>query len=126
LPQRDYSGVGTDEQGFHFLNPVTTLLLPQRAMLFGMPLVLTVLLLLHPTTIKNRYSPILAGVAAGMLPLFHAHACIALTTAVIGLFVVSRTKKRFILFSIPALLIGIPELTFFIGGNAEGGSFFRY
>lgn len=126
LPQRDYSGVGTDEQGFHFLNPVTTLLLPQRAMLFGMPIVLTVLLLLHPTTIKRRFAPLIAGLAAGMLPLFHAHACIALLTAIIALFIGSRNKKRFGLFVAPALIIGIPELTFFVQGNAEGGSFLRY
>jgi hypothetical protein len=126
LPQRDYSGVGTDEQGFHFLNPVTTLLLPQRAMLFGMPLVLTVLLLLHPKIIKRRFAPTLAGIAAGMLPLLHAHACIALAAAILALFIISGDKKRFGLFAIPALIIGIPELTFFVQGNAEGGSFFRY
>ena len=126
LPQRDYSGVGTDEQGFHFLNPVTTLLLPQRAMLFGMPIVLTVLLLLHPTMIKRRFAPLIAGLAAGMLPLFHAHACIALASAIIAIFICSHKKKRFSLFFLPALIIGIPELTFFVQGNAEGGSFFRY
>lgn len=126
LPARDYSGVGTDEQGFHFLNPITSLLLPQRAMLFGIPLVLCVLILIHPTVITRPYAPAIAGAMAGMLPLFHAHACIALTTAIVALFIASPHKKRFGWFILPALLIGIPELLFYLGGEGERGSFFRY
>ncbi len=126
LPTRDYSGVGTDEQGFHFLNPITSLLLPQRAMLFGIPIVLSVLLLIHPSIIRRRYAPAIAGALAGMLPLFHAHACIALATAIIAIFIVSPHKKRFIFFVLPALMIGIPELLFYLGGTSEEGSFFRY
>lgn len=126
LPARDYSGVGTDEQGFHFLNPITSLLLPQRAMLFGIPIVLSVLLLIHPSIIRRRYAPVIAGAFAGMLPLFHAHACIALATAIIAIFIVSPHKKRFVFFMVPALIIGIPELLFYLGGASEEGSFFRY
>lgn len=126
LPARDYSGVGTDEQGFHFLNPITSLLLPQRAILFGIPLVLSVLLLLHPENIRKPYAPLLAGVLAGMLPLFHAHACISLAIAIIALFIASPEKRRFLWFAIPALVIGIPELTFYVSGEGESGSFFRY
>lgn len=126
LPMRDYSGVGTDEDGFHFLNPVTSLLLPQRAMLFGIPLVLSVLILMHPKTFKRSYAPLIAGALAGMLPLFHAHACIALTVAIAALFIVSPHKKQFGIFAVSALAIGIPELLFYMGGSSEEGSFFRY
>lgn len=125
LPAQDYSGVGTSTQGFHFLNPVTSLLLPQRAMLFGIPIVLSVLILLHPTHTKGKYSLIIAGVLSGLLPLFHAHACIALAAAIIAL-VIAYPSKQWIQFFIPALAIGIPELLFYMGGNAESGSFFRY
>ncbi len=126
LPARDYSGVGTDKQGFHFLNPVTSLLLPQRAMLFGIPIVLSVLILIHPSIIRRRYAPLGAGTLAGMLPLFHAHACIALAAAIVALFAISTDKKRYIWLALPALAIGIPELLFYFGGVSEQGSFFRY
>lgn len=125
LPAEDYSGVGTSAKGFHFLNPVTSLLLPQRAMLFGIPIVLSVLLLLHPKNIKIKYAASTAGVFAGMLPLFHAHACIALAAAIIALIITNPTKKWFSFF-IPAFAIGIPELPFYMQGNATSGSFFRY
>ncbi len=126
LPNRDYSGVGGDADGFDFLNPVTSLLLPQRAMLFGLPIVLSVLLLLHPKNIKKKYFAVIAGVLAGTLPLFHAHACIALAAAIIALIVTNPTKKQWIQFFIPAFLLGIPELLFYLHGSAGSGSFFRF
>lgn len=48
LPARDYYGVGTDPDGWHFLNPVTTLLLPQRSLLLGLPLAVTLVWLVLP------------------------------------------------------------------------------
>ncbi|MEO6077177.1 MAG: hypothetical protein ABIP54_00120, partial [Candidatus Andersenbacteria bacterium] len=125
LPHRDYSGVGGDADGFDFLNPVTSLLLPQRAMLFGLPIVLSVLILLSPVIIKKKYSAISAGILAGMLPLFHAHACIALAVTIIALFLASKQKKKYVQFLIPALIFGIPELFFYTHGDAQSGSFFR-
>lgn len=126
LPDQDYSGVGTSTQGFHFLNPVTSLLLPQRAMLFGMPIVLSVLLLIHPKILKNKGAAISGGLLAGMLPLFHAHACIALASAIVGIYILSRAKKLWGAFFLPAFAIGIPELFFYAQGEAVQESFFRY
>lgn len=126
LPAEDYSGVGTSTKGFHFLNPVTSLLLPQRAMLFGIPIVLSILLLLHPARIHRKYSALVAGIFAGMLPLFHAHACIALAVGIIALVIASPRKKEWLVFFIPAFVLGIPELLFYMQGSATSGSFFRY
>ena len=126
LPNRDYSGVGGDTQGYNFLNPVTSLLLPQRAMLFGLPIVLAILILVSPTIIKKKYSAIIAGLLSGMLPLFHAHACIALAAGIIALIITNPNKKYWLHFFIPALLLGIPELLFYTHGSAGSGSFFRF
>jgi len=125
LPNRDYSGVGGDAAGFNFLNPTTSLLLPQRAMLFGLPIVLCTLILLHPTNIKRKHAPIIAGILAGMLPLFHAHACIALAAGIVALIITNPIKKYWVHFFIPALLLGIPELFFYAHGSASSGSFLR-
>ncbi|MEK7105843.1 MAG: hypothetical protein AAB895_00615, partial [Patescibacteria group bacterium] len=126
LPAGDYSGVGTSEKGFHFLNPITSLLLPQRAMLFGISIVLSVLILIHPKNIQKKYSPIVAGVLAGMLPLFHAHACIALAAGILAMIIVYPDRKQWTRFFIPAFAIGLPELLFYSQGNAASGSFFRF
>lgn len=126
LPNRDYSGVGGDIEGYDFLNPVTSLLLPQRAMLFGLPIVLCVLILLSPSIIKKKHAPMIAGILAGMLPLFHAHACIALAIGIIALCITTPNKKYWIRFFVPALILGIPELFFYTHGSAGSGSFFRF
>lgn len=126
LPNRDYSGVGGDTDGFNFLNPVTTLLLPQRAMLFGLPIVLSVLILLYQSPHQQRTRMILAGILAGTLPLYHAHACIALACGIIGIFFISHQKKSWVSFIAPALVIGLPELSFYAHGDAVSGSFFRF
>lgn len=126
LPAEDYSGVGTSTKGFHFLNPITSLLLPQRALLFGLPLVLSVLILIHPKNMQKKYSALIAGILAGTLPLFHAHACIALAVAVLAMISIYPSRTQWIRFFIPALAIGLPELLFYTNGNAVSGSFFRF
>lgn len=126
LPNRDYSGVGGDKESFNFLNPVTSLLLPQRAMLFGLPIVLCILLLLSPQIIKKKYAPFIAGILSGTLPLFHAHACIALASAIVALIIINPKKKYWAQFFIPAFALGIPELAFYMHGSAGSGSFFRF
>ncbi|MEX1111864.1 MAG: hypothetical protein WEC84_00215 [Candidatus Andersenbacteria bacterium] len=125
LPTRDYSGVGTDQQGFHFLNPITSLLLPQRAFLFGIPIALSVLILLRPRKEADTPHYLLAGVLAGMLPLFHGHTAIALTAALIGLFVLNPTTK-WVVFGLTASIIGIPELLYYGGVESEPGALFRF
>ncbi|HSX25181.1 MAG TPA: hypothetical protein VLG69_04415, partial [Candidatus Andersenbacteria bacterium] len=119
-------GTGGDVDRFDFLNPIASLLLPQRAMLFGLPIVLCVLILLHPANIKKKYSAIIAGILAGTLPLFQAHACIALAAAIIALLITNPVARYWLQFFIPALLVGIPELFFYAHGSAGSSSFFRF
>lgn len=137
LPARDYSGVGTDEQGFHFLNPVTTLLLPQRSFLFAFPIAFAILLLLTPRVAgKNTTAAhITAGVLAGLLPLFHAHSVLALIPAIIGMFIIDMIKAKkarghifqdWLLFVLVSMIIGIPEILYYIRGGQEAGSFLRW
>jgi hypothetical protein len=74
---------------------------------------------------KRRYALITAGVLAGMLPLFHAHACIALAVSIIAM-IITNPSKLWLQFIVPALLIGIPELLFYAHGDAASESFFRF
>lgn len=138
LPNLDYSGVGVDPHGFHFLNPVTTLLLPQRSLLIGFPLAFSVLLILATTRAAgSRKTPyLLAGIMAGVIPLFHAHTTVALTPAILAWFAMewftSPRPKRELLstwgaFAAAALLIGLPEMAYYVRGTtSEPGSFMRW
>lgn len=129
LPNRDYSGVGVDEQGFHFLNPVTTLLLPQRSFMFGIPLSLSILMLLWwgSKSPQRNYKPfIAAGMLSGLLPLFHAHTVLTTGAAAIALFVVAKHKKPWIAYALTALLVGLPEILFYVTDFGDGDAFARY
>lgn len=127
LPARDFSGVGTDEEGFHFLNPVTTLLLPQRSFLFALPLALTILLLLSPGQKLNTARYVGAGMAAGLLPLFHAHTVVALLPALASFFILDfKQRKHWLLLAVPALVVGLPEVLYYLRGQEAAGSFLRW
>ena len=127
LPARDYSGVGNDQEGFHFLNPTFTLLLPQRPFLFGIPLAISILLLLIPAN-KNHATKarfIMAGVLAGLLPLFHAHTVLALIPAIIALFIINP-RWPWGRFTATAIILGAPAIIYYMTGSSEAGSFFRW
>lgn len=124
LPDRDFSGVGTDPNGFHFLNPVTTLLLPQRSFLFGLPLALVVVLLLLQRSAKLR-PYVAAGVVAGLLPLFHAHTVVALIPIIVWLALI-YPSRGWLIFGLVAGIVGIPQVAYYLGNTAESGSFLRF
>lgn len=126
LPDKDYSGVGTDPNGFHFLNPVTTLLLPQRSFLFGIPIALVIITLLRSYPHKRKHEYIAAGVFSGLLPLFHGHSVLALIPVIVGLFLLKPRIKPWLLFLIPALAIGLPGVLYYAFGHSEPGAFFRF
>ncbi len=136
LPDHNYSGSGTDERGFHFTNPLITLLLPQRSFLFALPLACTILLLLLPGQMPRPMRYVAAGIAAGLLPLFHAHTALALLPAIVSFFLIEmkttaspkqrETSQNWLLFTLPALIIGIPEIVYYVRGGSETGSFMRF
>lgn len=145
---RDYTGSGGDADGFHFLNPILSLLLPQRSFLFGMPLAFTILLLLTTAT-RRPAAYMLAGVVAGLMPLFHGHTVLALIPPIIALFIhdaVSHLRRPMVdaaedtltprpwtetlhpwtLFALLAAIVGIPEVLYYVSSSNEGTSFFRW
>lgn len=138
LPNLDYSGVGVDPNGFHFLNPVTSLLLPQRSLLIGFPLAFSLILILaHARRTATSSVPyLMAGVLAGSIPLFHAHTTLALVPVILGFFIQdllektktrSQTMRHWGIFALAACGIGLPEVAYYFRGTStEGGSFLRW
>ncbi len=146
---RDYTGSGGDADGFHFLNPILSLLLPQRSFLFGMPLALAILLLLLAKKENRESAYVYAGIAAGLLPLFHGHTVLALIIPIVALFLndlwsyqrrqkTARQEERlpmvsaretlypWLLFGLMAAIVGIPEVLYYLSGTNESASFFRW
>lgn len=123
LPNRDYSGVGTDTDGFHFLNPVTSLLLPQRSFLIGLPLAMSIVVLLAAR--RHKYYYLTAGILAGLLPLWHAHTVLALIPVIMALFWISP-GRQWLWFIVPAGIIGLPEIAYYALASSESGSFLRW
>ncbi len=113
---RHYTGHSDNELRLHIINPVISMVLPQRSLLFGLPLAAVILLLVNE--IRRRTVPALAvaGVLAGILPLFHAHTALALAPVIIGLIVLLPTKK-WLYFFIPALLAGLPGIFIYQTGT---------
>jgi hypothetical protein len=121
---RIYTGDAATSGSLHFINPITSLLLPQRSFLFGMPLALTILLILQQRR-PGKSALIAAGVLAGLLPLFHAHTALALIPAVILLFNNNPSKQWFYFFT-AAVVAGIPSLYYYSTGIGEPGTFLSY
>jgi hypothetical protein len=134
---RDYTGAGTNPDGHHFLNIILAGLLPQRSFLLGMPLAMAIVLVLqHALATGRTRTMLLAGVLAGVMPLAHAHTVLVLMPAII-LIALFYTKQRFpafpdasrfwACFLLPAFIIGLPEILYFVTGTPDGGSpFLRY
>lgn len=122
---REYSGHSADPQGFHFISPITSLFLPQRSFLFGFPLTVAILGLLWQGVKGNRFGFIVAGVMAGVLPLLHAHAVLGLVPVVL-IMVFVYPSWRWLTFLGAALVIGLPEVFYYVWFGIEGESFFRW
>ena len=116
------SGHSDNPNGFYIINPVISLLLPQRSFLFGMPIAFTILLLLLKA--KNRGVPafITAGILSGLLPLFHAHTVLALIPVILSLFIINPNKK-WLFFFIATAIVGLPQILLYKSGISSASTF---
>jgi hypothetical protein len=125
-PERPaYSG-WVDPQNYPFVNPLLGLFLPQRSWLLGMPVAFSILLLLLPDGAGDRRGRhLVAGVLAGLLPLLHAHSVIALVPPVLALFAL-RPSRDWAFFALPAAVLGLPEVAYFVLGSEQVESAVRW
>jgi len=120
----NFTGHSDDPLSFFLVNPIVSLLIPQRSFMFGMSIAFVLILLLalsnsHP---KRKHILILAGLLAGLLPLWHAHTVIALIPAIIGLFIL-KPNKNWLHFFITAFLVGLPGILYFLTSEASSSAF---
>jgi hypothetical protein len=111
-------------------NSLTTLLVPQRSMLFGLPIAVLVfrqwwiaqrdflcsaedaLVPSHPAMRRQ----IAAGILCGLLPLIHTHTFLGVMGVAAGAAVLSRCWRLWLAFFIAATLTASPELLWLIRG----------
>ena len=119
-------------RGLHWPNIITDGFVPQRTLLFGLPVALMVIAafatgflgdasekpaatkLIDLSATRNR-ALLLAGVLTGLLPLFHIHTYIALGLLSCFLFVV-QPRRVWFLFWIPAVVLSAPRIYSLITG----------
>jgi hypothetical protein len=123
---------GVGEIPLRYGNLLTTLLIPQRSLLFGLPLVGMIILLWHEGLIRSgeeadhlkaRQAMRLAGVLAGLLPLFHAHGFLAVVTVSLPLFLLYR-HRSWLDFLVPLVLLASPQ-AWWLSGTAARGTLFK-
>jgi hypothetical protein len=128
-------------------NALTTLLVPQRGMLLGLPLAVIVItewwqaLSETESEAAARRRMAAAGVVAGLLPLAHAHSFAVVMGAGLCLALLFRRWRAWVIFFTVAILIALPQIwwvtqnspvsarTFFgwhFGWDRGGGNFFWF
>ena len=121
----------TFDNEFRWGNIVTTLLVPQRGLLVGLPLALIVFRLWWATDGASNDDPrerrarmIAAGVITGMLPLVHAHSFAVLVGVALCLAVLSSERWLWLPFFMWSLALGLPQVWWLArAGAVTGGTF---
>jgi hypothetical protein len=124
---RDYTML--EAAGIRWGNALTTLLVPQRAFLLGLPLFLVVVTLwwdaLRETDAAAARRLMLgAGAVAGLLPLAHAHGFVVLTSVAGLLALASRRFRPWLAFALAALALGLPQIACMARGSSTAGTRF--
>jgi hypothetical protein len=124
---RDYTMM--DAVGIRWGNALTTLLVPQRAFLLGLPLFLVVVTLwwdaLHePDERAARRLMLGAGAVAGLMPLAHAHGFVVLASVAFVLTLAFRRYRLWTRFALAAGALALPQVAWMAHGSSTMGARF--
>ncbi|MBK6589670.1 MAG: hypothetical protein IPG22_15385 [Acidobacteria bacterium] len=117
-PKENYTDMFS--QGIKWVSLITSGVIPQRAMLYGMPIAFFILALItivwrdwSETDKNDKWNGarilFIAGILTGLLPLFHVHSYMSLGLISGFLFMINR-RYAWIAFWIPAVLLALPQL----------------
>ena len=98
-------------------NLFTTLLIPQRSLLFGMPLAALILIcwwLAATGTHREieRRALVIAGVSTGLLPLIHAHGFLSVAIISVPIALLFFPWRNWVCYFAPAIIISLPQVLF--------------
>lgn len=109
--------------GLRWPNAVISLLIPQRAFLQGLPLVVLAwrLILTGPATSRTFVG---AGLVAGLLPLAHAHGFVTAAGSLVLLALARHGLRAAVAAGGATTLAGLPQVLFLaVGSGMKGGGF---
>lgn len=125
---RDYTNF--NEQNLHFTNFITTVLIPQRSILFGLPIFCLILILLHQAlkSSENKAQLLWAGALLGLLPFAHVHTLLVGGLAVLLIACVKSYQQRSLLnwwvyAGLIAILTALPQVAFQLSSRIGEASF---
>jgi len=117
---RNYTILPTGE--YRWGNALTTLFVPQRSLLLGLPLALVIIALWWQAVNaeEKRARRLLAGAGclAGLLPLAHLHSLTVLLATAAVLALLFRRWRAWALFFVVALLLAAPQVGWLMGGSS--------
>ena len=126
----------TGEGPYRWGNAITTLLVTQRSLLFGLPIALIVFVLLwrliHTDRPRSMHLALTAGILTGSLPLVHAHSFVVVlgTAFFIGLFFRQwrdRMWQPWAVYVLVALALALPGIWWSTHDSiANAGTFFGF
>lgn len=124
---RDYTMI--EAAGIRWGNALTTLLVPQRAFLLGLPLFLVVVTLwwdaLHERDATAARRLMLgAGAVAGLLPLAHAHGFVVLATVAAVLALLFRRWGLWLRWALAAAVVAAPQIAWMARGSGTAAGRF--
>lgn len=109
------------DANYQLLTPVLAYLVPQRSILFGLPLALIAAALLWTgaRTERPRRPFLFTGVVVGLAPLFHVHGY-GTALALGGAWALLQRRRAWLWYLVPAALLGLPVVAWLLAGG--GGS----
>ena len=124
-----------DREGFRYANFVTTLFIPQRAILFGWPLLFTALsLLVEAVRTTRRDEPsaessglwVRAGIVGSLLPLVHSHSFAVLVFCAMT-YLALADPRRILSFSKGLAPLALPAIIYMsVHNSISTGRFFEW
>ncbi|MDP3724288.1 MAG: hypothetical protein Q8R11_01490, partial [bacterium] len=123
FPPQEYTHIGSEV--IEWINVVTAQLVPQRAFLLGLPIMLAILLLLLRYSEQGwsveRWKIVLLGILSGLMLIIHAHSFIVLVLICSFWMMMDRKKSPWLLFALSAAFPSAVLYSLFYGQSVEQG-----
>jgi hypothetical protein len=127
FPPKEYTHIS--ENSIEWINVFSGQLVPQRALLLGMPIMLTMLIILYRWMQKQFHGVsglaiVLLGVFSSFMLVIHTHSFITFTILCAVFFASTRQNwKQWLLFAISAAIPSVLIYRWFLGGEITTGFF---
>lgn len=111
-------------------NLVSSMWVPQRAFLLGLPIGLFIITTLSETFFglsKKKSTLVFSGLLIGLLPLIHTHTFVITGLFSVYCFILTLKKfKLWLWYGVPAVIVTGLSFYFFLFGNVQGSSFLSF